>query len=364
MSDRPAANQTPPGPIDRTGPLAALAAAALFGASTPLAKLLVGNVGPVMLAGLLYSASGVALGGWIVWRRLRRSAVSRETPLSRAELPWLMGAIMFGGVLAPVLLMLGLTRTDASTASLLLNLEGVFTALLAWFVFRENFDRRIALGMFAILCGGIVITWSGAPRIGSVVPPLMVVGACLGWAIDNNLTRRVAAADPVEIAAIKGLVGGAVNTTLAFALGARIPSLGAVAGAGVVGILGYGLSLVLFILALRHVGSARTGAYFSTAPFIGAVVSVVLLRDPITASLVLAGALMGVGVWLHLTERHEHVHTHAALEHDHAHVHDEHHQHSHTPTDPPGEPHRHSHRHEPMVHSHAHYPDIHHRHEH
>jgi drug/metabolite transporter (DMT)-like permease len=220
------------------------------------------------------------------------------------------------------------------------------------------------LGMLPITGGGIVLTWSGRPELTALWPSFAILGACLAWAIDNNLTRKVSAADPVQTSAIKGLVGGLVNVSLAFGLGARLPMPGTLAGAAGVGVLGYGVSLVLFILALRHIGSARTGAYFSTAPFIGAITSVALLHEPVTTWLIVAGGLMGIGVWLHMTERHEHLHVHEEIDHDHLHYHDEHHQHKHELTDPPGEPHSHAHHHEPTVHAHPHYPDIHHRHRH
>ena len=345
-----------------TGVMFALVAAALFGASTPFAKLLLGEgISPVLLAGLLYLGSGCGLTLWWL-ARSRRAA--REASLARADLPWLGGAIATGGVAGPVLLMVGLAATPASTASLLLNLEGVFTALLAWFVFRENFDKRIALGMLAIVAGGAVLSWAGRPEAGVPWGPLAVAGACLCWGIDNNLTRRVSAADPVQIAALKGLVAGAVTTGIAFAAGAAVPNLSAVLGAAGVGFIGYGVSLVCFVLALRHLGTARTGAYFSIAPFVGAAVALLVFREGVTWPLVAAGALMGLGVWLHLTEKHDHQHAHEEMVHEHAHVHDEHHQHAHGRDDPPGEPHTHPHRHPPMRHAHPHYPDSHHRHEH
>lgn len=184
------------------------------------------------------------------------------------------------------------------------------------------------------------------------------------WAADNNLTRQVSASDPVQIAMLKGLCAGAANTGVALALGARMPPLGVVAAIGLVGLFGYGVSLVLFVLGLRHLGTARTGAYFALAPFVGALISVLFLRDPMTDGLIIAGLLMAGGVWLHLTERHEHEHRHEPMEHDHWHTHDAHHQHAHAPGDPPGEPHSHPHRHEALVHTHPHYPDIHHRHGH
>jgi len=243
----------------------------------------------------------------------------------------------------------------------------VFTALLAWFVFRENFDRRIALGMLCIVAGGLALSWEGRLMWGGLAGPLAVAGACLCWAIDNNLTQKVSAGDPVQIAMIKGLVAGCVNTAIAFFLGASLPAAPRVAAALTLGFLSYGVSLVFFVLALRYLGTARTGAYFSTAPFVGAVLSLAIFRERPTTTLIVAAGLMALGVWLHLTERHEHEHRHEAMDHDHAHVHDAHHQHAHSADDPPVSdptPHTHRHRHEQLAHSHAHYPDIHHRHAH
>jgi len=340
----------------------ALAAAALFGASAPAAKALLGTVSPQLLAGLLYLGSGVGLAIVSTWRG--RSDRASEARLTVRDAPWLGGAILFGGVLGPVLLLVGLSRAPASTASLLLNLEGVFTASIAWVVFRENVDRRIALGMAAIVGGSALLSWQGRLAWGGLLGPLAIAAACACWAIDNNLTQKVSGGDPVQIAMLKGLVAGSVNVLLALALGATWPEGLQTAEAILLGFLSYGVSLALFVRALRQLGTARTGAYFSTAPFVGAVLSVVAFREPLTRGLIAAATLMGVGVWLHVTERHEHEHAHEAMEHEHLHVHDEHHQHVHGPDDPPGEPHSHRHRHEPMVHTHPHYPDIHHRHSH
>jgi drug/metabolite transporter (DMT)-like permease len=346
----------------RTGVTFAVGSAVLFGASPPFAKLLLGQVEPVLLAGLLYLGSGVGLS---IWRPIRSwMGKAQEGRLKRADLPWLAGAVFFGGVAGPMLLMLGLVATAASTASLLLNLEGVFTALLAWFVFKENFDRRIALGMAAITAGGVLVSRAGSPELGVPWGPLAIAGACLCWAIDNNLTRKVSGGDPVQIGAVKGLVAGPVNLAIAFVAGAKLPSILIVLEAGAVGFLCYGVSLTLFVLALRHLGTARTGAYFSLAPFVGAAVSVLVFWEIPGVVFLAAVALMSVGVWLHLTERHEHEHQHEEMIHDHRHFHDAHHQHEHAPTDPPGEPHSHAHRHAPLRHRHPHYPDIHHRHTH
>lgn len=339
------------------GVQAALLSAVLFGAGTPAAKLLLDSVSPFMLAGLLYTGSGLGLG---LIRLVRRSP---RVHLARDERLPLAGAILFGGVLGPVLLLIGLVNTPASGASLLLNAEGVATALLAWFVFRENFDRRIALGMLAIVAGAVVLTVPAGIEFGSAWPSLAILGACLSWGIDNNLTRKVAIHDASWLAAVKGGVAGPVNLVLAFIFGAQLPALGNVAAAMVVGFFAYGVSLVLFIVALRHVGTARAGAYYSVAPFFGAVLAIVL-GEPVTVPVVIAGVLMAVGIWLHLTERHDHEHTHEAITHDHWHHHDEHHQHEHAEPVAAGTWHRHEHTHEPITHTHEHYPDSHHRHTH
>lgn len=339
----------------------ALLGAALFGASTPIAKLLVGEIGPLLLAGLLYAGSGVGLGSWLVLRRWLRP-VDRPG-LAAADYKWLAGAVVAGGVIGPVLLMLALSSSNASTVSLLLNLEGVFTALLAWFVFQENFDRRVVLGMLLIVCGGLLLSWPSAGSSTSL-PSLAVAGACLCWALDNNLTRKISAGDSVQIAAIKGLAAGGVNLCAAIALGAPRPALDSALAASVVGFLGYGVSLSLFVVALRLLGTARTGAYFATAPFIGAAMSFALLGEAPDRLFWIAAALMAAGVALHLSEHHRHLHHHGELAHDHLHTHDEHHKHEHDFAWTSTEPHSHPHAHDSMSHSHEHYPDIHHRHGH
>jgi drug/metabolite transporter (DMT)-like permease len=259
--------------------------------------------------------------------------------------------------------MLGLERTPASSASLLLNLEAVFTAGIAWTIFRENVDARIAAGLVAIVAGGVVLSWTGSLDISGYTGPLAIAAACLCWGIDNNLTQKISAADPVRIASLKGLAAGTINTILAVSLG-QWHSVRLVWAALALGFVSYGLSLVLYIGALRELGTARAGNYFSVAPFVGAIAAVLIWREPIHLELLAAGVLMALGVWLHLTERHEHFHVHEPMTHEHEHTHDTHHQHEHTPEDPAGEPHTHRHRHERLEHSHPHYPDIHHRHPH
>lgn len=310
------------------GIAAALLAALLFGLSTPFAKVLLAGMPPILLAGLLYFGSGIGLTALRLARRLHGAEAA---PLATADVPWLAGAVLFGGILGPILFMLGLRTTPASATALLLNLEGVFTALLAWFVFRENVDRRIALGMAFIVGGGVVLSWQ--PGEGFMLPAgaLAVAGACLCWAIDNNLTQKVSAADPILVASVKGLAAGLVNTTFGLLLRPSLPHPVALLSAGLVGFVGYGLSLALFVVALRHLGTARTAAYFSLGPFIGAGASIVIMREPIAPGLVAAGVLMALGAWLHLSERHEHEHAHGALAHSHTHTHDEHHRHDHEP---------------------------------
>ena len=349
----------------RQGVAYALLAALLFGVSTPFAKLLLSDTPPVLLAGLLYGGSGVGLG---VWLGLRRRLQPRDRPPGAAwhgsEVLWLAGAIAAGGVLGPVMLMAGLARMPAASASLLLNMEGVFTALLAWFVFRENFDRRILAGMLAIVAGGVTLAWPRHVALGGGAGAAWIAGACACWAVDNNLTRKVSVGDPVVIAALKGLIAGGVDLAAAAALGAHWPAGPRILAAAVVGLGGYGVSLALFVLALRHLGAARTGAYFATAPFIGAGASLLVFRQMPGGVFWSAALLMGVGVWLHLTERHAHLHTHTRMRHAHGHVHDEHHQHAHDFEWDGREPHDHEHTHQPLAHSHPHFPDIHHRHEH
>lgn len=336
---------------------AALGAALLFGAGTPLAKWLLDVVNPWLLAGLLYLGSGVGL---TLYRRVIQAPAVR---LPRNEVSWFAGAILAGGIVGPVLLMIGLTGMPASGASLLLNGEGLFTALLAWFAFKENFDRRIALGMGAIVAGAVVLSWPGEARFAGLWPTLAVLGACFAWGIDNNLTRKISLTDATWIASVKGLVSGAVNLILAFSLGASMPALPNLAGAMVVGFFAYGVSLALFVVGLRHLGTARTGAYFSVAPFFGAL-QALLMGESVTIQLLISGALMALGTWLHLTERHEHEHAHEEMTHDHEHVHDDHHQHKHDAPVAPGTMHSHLHWHNPLIHSHLHFPDIHHRHKH
>ena len=336
----------------------AIGAALLFGLTTPIAK---GLALPAFeLAGLLYLGAGAGLCA-IRWIRDRRWAASG---LRRQDLKWLSGSILFGGILAPVCLMLGLSRATAATASLLLNFESLFTALLAWFAFKEHAGRRVVVGMLCVFAGGIVLSGvvGGTDVAGSGAG--WIVLACLGWALDNNLTRPISGSDALFIAATKGIVAGAVNFAIALLMGGVITSATLMPAALSLGLVGYGLSLVLFILSLRTLGAARTGAYFATAPFIGAAFAFAVLREPVTASLLVGGVLMLIGVALHVTEEHSHEHEHEALTHAHTHVHDEHHRHEHDFPWSADQAHAHEHAHLPIRHRHPHYPDLHHQHTH
>ncbi|GAA0189855.1 MAG: EamA family transporter [Cupriavidus sp.] len=343
----------------------ALLAALLFGASTPLAKALTGSVAPLLLAGLLYLGSGIGLALVLAIRRVwaKPDPGNDHSGIPRAEVPWLIGAIVAGGVAGPALLMNGLVSTNAASASLLLNVEGVFTAVIAWVVLKENADRQIVLGMITIVAGGLLLSWQpGSLQMSTGA--LLIVGACLCWAIDNNLTRKVSSNDALLVACLKGLVAGLCNTSLALMHGAEFPPVGTAAGALIIGFAGYGVSLALFVVALRLLGTARSGAYFSVAPLFGVLISFVIWPEVPGLAFWFAAALMALGVWLHLRERHEHVHTHEPLAHSHSHRHDEHHQHEHGFSWDGKEPHRHWHEHEVMAHKHPHYPDMHHRHLH
>ena len=341
----------------------ALLAAGLFGASTPLSKLLVAGIGPFSLAGLLYLGSGFGLlAVWLVQRH-RGRGVEREAPLERSDFPWLVGAVASGGIAAPVLLLWALSGTSASGASLLLSAEGVLTALIAVLVFREAVDTRVWVASLLLLVAGGMLAYLPATGFGVSLHALAVVGACALWGLDNNLTRPISGGDPVVIGMVKGLAAGSVNLAVGRLAGEAWPRLEYLTAAMTLGSLSYGASLLFYILALRHLGSARTAAHFGTAPFIGAILSVILLREPLTGTLIAAFGLTLASTWLVLGERHGHLHRHGPLEHNHRHTQDSHHQHEHEGGEGP-EPHVHPHRHEPLSHTHGHLPDFHHRHRH
>lgn len=339
-----------------------LIAAALFGASAPLAKQLLEHQSPLSLAALAYLGGGIALGLTWLLRRRRMKVPRAHSNWTTAELANLMGAIAAGGVLAPIILFWSLSRMPAASASLLLTFEGLLTAVFAAALFHEAVARRVWLAMLMMIIAGAILSLDGEFAL-QFVPATGVVLACALWGLDNNLTRAVSHRDALGIAALKGVVAGSTNAAVAWLLGHHLlVSVQGTLGALTLGVFSYGLSLVLFVGALAHLGSARTAAHFGTAPFVGAVLAV-LLGEPLSLALIAAVLLTLLSTWLVLTETHEHRHTHEALEHEHMHVHDEHHQHAHAGDEGP-EPHLHSHEHEPLPHSHAHLPDLHHRHRH
>jgi drug/metabolite transporter (DMT)-like permease len=342
-----------------SGYLVGLTAALLFGVSAPASKLILEDLGPQLLAGLLYLGAFLAVAPFV-----RLGPARREARLQRADVPRLAGLVVSGGIVAPVLLMLGLERVSGITGSLLLNLEGPFTLLLGVVVLREFLGRRSWTGAGVVFAGSALLTVQGSSGTVDVVGIALVVTACVGWAVDNNLTQQLTLRDPFQIVAVKTGIAAAVNISLAVVRGEPGASAGLIAAALVLGAFAYGISILLDAYALRALGAAREAAMFATAPFAGALLAIPLLDESWSGTDVAAAVLMAVGVVLVITDRHEHLHAHDALEHEHRHVHDEHHQHDHPPGVDPAEPHSHPHRHEPLVHAHPHVSDVHHRHSH
>lgn len=337
-----------------------LLAAALFGVSAPLAKRLLGETSPVLLAGLLYVGAAVGL-----WSHRALAPATKEAQLARADIPKLAIVVLTGGIAGPVLMLLGLSRVTALTGSLLLNLEAPFTVVIAVALFREHLGRYAAIATALILAGAAVLKFEPGSLGADTVGVALLAAACACWALDNNLTQKLSLRDPFAIVRVKALVAGLVNTSLGLLISQfTLPSAVYIAGALVLGSVSYGASVVLDAYALRLVGAAREAAYFATAPFVGALASVALLGDSLQWHDVVAMAAMALGVGFLARERHGHLHQHEAIEHEHVHAHDEHHQHEHSAGDPPGQPHSHVHRHTPLVHDHPHVPDAHHRHRH
>lgn len=341
-----------------------LLAACLFGATAPLCKVLLNGVSPLALASLLYLGSGLGLTVWLIARRAARPARRHSLQLSGKASLTLAGAVLFGGALAPVLFLIGLSRTPASSASLLLNLELVFTACLAWTLFREGFEGRVAAGLASVLAGCVVLAWPSGGFEGMGLGSLAVAGACMCWGLDNNLTQRLADRDALQIAAIKGIVGGSVNAALSVELSQAFPQGVPVLEALCIGFLGYGLSLVLFVVSLGLVGTARTGGVFAAAPFVGVGISVAFLREEPSGAFLVAALLVLGGLLVSLSGGHAHRHSHEGMVHVHLHRHDDHHQHDHAGHEADEEPHSHEHAHEATEHAHPHFPDTHHRHAH
>jgi drug/metabolite transporter (DMT)-like permease len=340
----------------------ALLAALLFGASTPLAKVLLGEIEPVPLSALLYLGSGLGLLAVQLARRIGGEHAG-EAPLSGRDLPWLAGAVLAGGVAAPIVLLFSLRVTPAATASLLLNIEGVATTLLAAVVFREAIGRRVWVAMAVISLAGALLSLGDGGEWGLSAGALGVLAACVLWGLDNNLTRQIADRDPIVIVTIKGLAAGAISLILAVALGMPWPAPRALLAGLALGSVSYGASVVLFVLAMRSLGATRTSALYGTAPFAGAILSFVLLPESPDPLLALAFGLMIAGAALLVSEEHAHHHVHSMVEHDHRHHHGEHHAHTHAEQDGAAA-HAHRHRHDPRTHEHPHTPDTHHRHDH
>jgi len=343
----------------------ALLAAALFGVSAPLAKLLLGSVEPIPLAALLYLGAGLGVVSYIIWARVFTTSERSEAGLDRGDLPWLAAAILAGGVVAPILLLYGLRATPAATTALLLNFEVVATGVIAALLFREFIGRWTWVAIAAVTAGSILLTLNLSGRWGISTGALLVAAACLMWGLDNNLTRHISLKDPKRIVAIKGLVAGGFSAALAVALGRPFPGVRYILLGLLLGSVSYGISIVLFVRALRHLGAARTGALFGMAPFIGAAISLVVFRDLPTLSFFLSLPLLGIGAGILFSERHRHPHAHQLLMHTHAHTHDDgHHEHTHAREIPLDHQHSHQHVHVPTTHTHSHRPDIHHRHAH
>jgi drug/metabolite transporter (DMT)-like permease len=343
--------------------LLALLAAVLFGASAPLSKLLLGDIAPVLLAALLYLGCGFGL---LLLRGLQQVTsdhAAKEAGLTRRDVPWLLGAILAGGVAAPVALMIGLKITPAATASLLLNFEAAATTVIAAVAFKEALGRRIWLAVALITAASIILTWDTSGAWGFSPGAAGVILACVLWGIDNNLTRNISAKDPLSIVMIKGMVAGTVSLVIALSIGTGFPSPEVVGAALALGFFSYGTSIVLFILAMRSLGAARTSAFFGSAPFVGVLISLLLFREWPGVTFALALPLMIAGAVLIVGERHVHLHRHERFEHEHRHVHDDAH-HAHTHDGEEGEEHTHCHTHEEVEHAHPHTPDIHHRHAH
>jgi len=336
----------------------AVSAALLFAVSVPAGKYLLAHLRPLELSALCYLGSGVGLAAW----RLLTGGRSSEAPLGRRDLPYAAGFVLAGGVLAPLLLFTGLNLTASSSAAMLLNFELVFTSLIAVLVFREHGGGRFWTAAALITAGGLALSWEGG-GLNSGWGAALVLCSSFMWGVDNNLTARVSIKDPVALAMIKGLAGGLINGALALYSYGSLPALDWAVLALLLGLASYGVSLVLFILAMRGLGASRAGAFFGAYPFIGAALSVIALGEPVTGRLLTAGGLMLAAFLLLALERHGHRHRHEALDHEHLHVHEDgHHGHSHEGGGAGA--HSHPHRHEPAEHVHPHLPDAHHRHDH
>jgi drug/metabolite transporter (DMT)-like permease len=338
-------------------------AAILFGASAPISKLLLGYVEPIPMAAFLYLGSGIGLLIFKIIQRLNRNFKFVEAKINRSDVKWIIGATIAGGVLAPIILMFSLPNTPASTASMLLNFESVTTTLIAALVFKEAIGKRVWLAIALITIACIMLSWNITGKWGFSIGTSGVLLACILWGADNNFTRNISAKDPFIIVAIKGIGAGTFSLLLAFITKSNFPDIKLIFGIMVLGFFSYGLSIVLFIFAMRSLGASRTSAFFSTAPFAGTILSFILLHELPNFLFFISLPVMILGAILILGEKHGHLHYHIFMEHEHRHNHkDKHHTHSHIESE--NIEHSHPHKHENMGHSHPHKPDIHHRHEH
>ena len=350
--------------MDRRPVLYVITAATLYGVGLPLTKALLKDISPVAMAGLLYCGAFIGLGLYYALARLARVKPKDDyCGLSRPDMPWLAGSVLTGGFLAPILLMLGLNMATGFSASLLSNLEGVTTAIIAVFVFRESTGKRLWAALACMTIGAVVLSWNGGEGKFELAGPLLIVLSMVCWGFDNNFTRQIATKDPLQIALVKSLVAGTAPVIIVLLAGGKVPLDMTLVYALVVGAFGYGASLVFFILALKGIGASRTGALFGLAPFVGAVVSILVLREWLGWVMLPAAGLMALGAWLIVAETHGHAHRHEDVEHSHTHTHDDgHHEHGHECA--AAARHSHLHRHAGTEHDHGHYPDDHHRHDH
>ena len=341
----------------------ALIAALLFGASAPIAKLLLGEVEPIPLAAFLYLGSGIGLLGIKLFQRINQQGVNDEAQVEKSDFKWLLGAIVAGGVAAPITLLFSLKNTPAATASLLLNFEGVATTLIAFFAFKESISRRAWWAIALITIASIFLSINFNAEWGFSIGALGIIAACVLWGVDNNFTRNISAKDPLVIVTIKGLGAGSFSLIMALFLGNNLPSWEVILGALVLGSLSYGASIVLFIHAMRGLGAARTSALFSTAPIAGIILSILIYQEFPSWLFIVALPLMVVGAFLLVNDEHEHHHIHEMVIHEHSHSHDDgHHEHEHDREF--AKKHSHVHTHDELTHSHHHMPDLHHRHVH
>lgn len=329
----------------------------------PFSKILLRSIPPVALAGIV---SLGACAGPAVYALIRKaSSAKKEASLERKDLPVLAGAIITGGILGPIFIMLGLRHISGFAASLLVNLEALATAMIGVIIFRENAGKRFWFALACMIIAGMLITYDAAQSRFTIAGPLLVITAMLCWGTDNNLMRIISDKDPLQIAQIKGLVAGIFSLLLSFIIGEEITLNMAIVYAFLIGAICYGMSVVFFIQALKSLGSSRAGAFISIAPFFGAVVSLIILKEQIGgAPLIPAVVLMIIGGWMITSEQHSHEHTHIPITHTYAHSHDDmHHDHIHR-GDSTEKKHTHEHTHQEITHAHPHLPDTHHRHSH